>query len=124
MNEDSSLILSIAAAFEQPSLYHTIYQFDSTVMLQLQPLGEFTNTGRLIWAQGANNQQHLVLLRLYTGLPLLLFAEAQESAELIATFSQYLVVGLREVFFSRHRRFLYLNWQAELEASDKSSYTA
>ena len=62
-------------------------------MLQLQTLGQFADGRRRAVRQALDGQEELVLLRLHSGRPHLLLAEAEESPDLIAE------VGQGAVFF-------------------------
>jgi len=65
---------------------------DRAVMLDLQPLGQGSDGCSLAVGQAFHRQERLVLLRFHTGGPCRLFAEIQESPDLVAKLPESLNV--------------------------------
>ena len=79
------------------ALFQAIDHFDHTVMLELHPRGEFADRRHRSFRQTADCQQKLVLLRLQSVLPGLLFAEMQEPPDLAAKFGQSAIFSQSQV---------------------------
>jgi hypothetical protein len=98
----SPQISGVSVALDQPALHHTGGEFNSAVMLQLQPVRQLSNTGSLPGRQSSNGEQHLMLLRLQPPGWSRLFTKMQEPPELIAEFGERQVVALRQIQVSIH----------------------
>jgi hypothetical protein len=44
MNDNATLVLVVPFSCDETTLAESIYQFNGAVMLQLQPLGQFTDS--------------------------------------------------------------------------------
>jgi len=91
--------------FRRYTLHHSVlrqpvYQLNGAVMANQHSQCEFTN-GRFnaIW-QAFDGQQELVLLRLDSVCACLIFAEPQETADLVTKFSQILQLSSCKLNFS------------------------
>ena len=88
MNDHLTAILFASNPGDIPQHFQPVHQFDRAVMFQLQTLRQLANGRLYAVRQALNRQEQLVLLRLHSSRPNLLFAEAEESANLIAELSQ------------------------------------
>ena len=81
MDQHLPPVLGCPRAQDKAALYHPVHEFDCTVMLDLQPLGQNADA-RL--ALTSHRQQQLVLLGLESCCARRLFAEVQKPANLVA----------------------------------------
>jgi len=72
-----------------------IHQFDSAVMLDLQPLGQFRNLGTNLRWQTLDGEKKLVLTWFQSRVARCSFAKPQKPANLVPEFGQRLIVPLR-----------------------------
>jgi hypothetical protein len=90
--EHLSPVHLIAGPGEQPPLLGPVHEGHGAVVLDLQSLGDIANRD-LIAVESLDREQELMLLRLEPGTARRFLAEALEPAELVAEFSQRLVIG-------------------------------
>jgi hypothetical protein len=77
---------------DEPGIGQPIHQFDSTVVLDLQPLGDFGHSRTSSRRQSFQSQHELVLSRLQPGPSRVLLAEVQETANLVSQFRKRLII--------------------------------
>src|SRR5215831_11561808 len=73
-------VLRAALAVHQPPSFQAVHQFDRTVMLNLQALGNSRDFGTHIARQTLEGEEKLVLTRFQTGSASGSFTEPQEAA--------------------------------------------
>lgn len=91
-----------ATAPDQPLIDQPIHQFDRAVVLNLQPFGDEGDARLRVVGLPLQCQQKLMMLRLNAGLSRCFFAEAHETADLVAKLGESLVVGLFNFVVSAH----------------------
>jgi hypothetical protein len=74
--------------------FKTVGQFHGGVVLNLQPLGQKSNGGRLPGGKRLDRKKSLVLMRFNTGLSRGGFAEIQKASNLVAEICQRTVIAL------------------------------
>jgi len=85
-DEHAPLILIVATALDEVTLYHTINQLDRTVVLNLKSFGELADGSFSPLRQSLEREKQLMLLRLKTCFASNLLAEMQKAPDLIAKF--------------------------------------
>jgi hypothetical protein len=79
-------VAGLPAADDQSPFCHTVGQFHHAVMPQLEPGGQFPDSGTGCALPRHNRQQKLVLGRFETERPRRIFAKPQKTAELMPEF--------------------------------------
>jgi hypothetical protein len=102
LQQDLTTVFPSAASSHQASGGKPVYQFDSAVVLELQSLGQRSDSRVQPCRQSFKGQHQLVLLRFQPHFPRRLFAEVKKPANLMAQFGQRLVVGKDERVFQGH----------------------
>jgi hypothetical protein len=86
-----------ARTMDESSGFQAVHQFNSAVVADLHPVGQFANTRPHSGRHAFNRQHQLILAALQTGLLYDLLAEMKETPNLVAKLRQRLVVGQGEL---------------------------
>ncbi len=105
MQQHFASVLRSPFALHKAAGFQAVYQFDGTVMLDLQPLGDFRDLGSHVRRQSLEREKELVLARLQSRVTRCSFAKPQEPANLVPELRQRFEILLRQVLL--HGRRLY-----------------
>lgn len=117
-HQHTPLILLIAVALNQVTLYHAVHQLNHTMMLDLEALRQVADCYFSLFLPPFQRQQELVLLRLKANRARGLFAKSEEVSQLIAKLGQGLVFTYAKItslvqFHSRFYRITIQSYQRE-----------
>ncbi len=96
-NQNLPVIFRTAGPFGQTPFLQTVEQFHRAVVLDLKALSDIADGRDASLRKTLQSQQQLVVLRLKAGRPRRLFAEMQESPDLMAELRQSSILGIRYI---------------------------
>ncbi len=101
-DQDSPAIRGIVLTSNQPSQTKPVDQLDRTMGPDVQTLGEMADGWHIVRGNTFEGQEELMLLLAQTLVAGRIFAEMDEAADLVAEFSQFLVIRRVEIIVCRH----------------------
>jgi hypothetical protein len=91
-NPDFTFVFRAGIPRNGPGGFEPVHQFDSAVVLNEEPRGQFANRGPGVARQSMHGEQQLMLLRFDAEFFRGRFAEVKELADLAAVFGQILIL--------------------------------
>jgi hypothetical protein len=95
IDEDLAVVPRIMPPFDQTIHDEPVYQLNSTIVLDAEPIGQDAN-GDMPFGRAFDGQQRLMLLGTQPHFRCCAFAELQKTTELVTKLGQTLVIRLVE----------------------------